>query len=78
MANVCTYSVADTQQDKLDRALPQAHMFNRKKGSYLCRTGELLEPLCCKAISGNATPRQQHWAVSIQKQPSNHSMVIDR
>ena len=39
---------------------------------------ELLEPLCCKAFSGTTTPRQQHWAVSVQKQPSNHSMVIGR
>ena len=48
----------------------------QKGVTYLCRTGELLEPLCCKAFSGNVTPRQQHWAVSVQKQPSNHSMVI--
>ena len=27
-----------------------------KKGAYLCRTGKR----CCKAFSGNATPRQQH------------------
>ena len=49
-----------------------------KKGTYLCRTDSLLEPLCCKAFSGNATPHQQHWAVSIQMQPSNHPMVIGR
>ena len=49
-----------------------------KKGTYLCRTDSLLKPLCCKAFSGNVTPHQQHWAVSIQMQPSNHSMVIGR
>ena len=47
-----------------------------KRGTYLCRTGELLESLYCEAFSGKATSRQQHWAVSVQKQPSNHSSVI--
>ena len=51
-------------------------IFIAKRGTYLCRTGELLESLYCKAFSGNATSHQQHWAVSVQKQPSNHSSVI--
>ena len=29
-----------------------------------------------RSFGENATPRQQHWAVSVQKQPSNHSMMI--
>ena len=33
------------------------------------------QPLCCKALSGNATPCQQHWAYSFQKLPSNHYFV---
>ena len=44
--------------------------------SPLYELAKLLEPLCCKAFSGNATPRQQHWAHSVQKSPSNHSFVI--
>ena len=30
------------------------------------------QPLCCKAFSGNAISRQQQWANSVQKLPSNH------
>ena len=48
-----------------------------KGGTYLWKNWQnCWQPLCCKAFSGNAIPRQQHWANSVQKLPSNHLFVI--
>ena len=48
-------------------------LYDKRKGNLpLYKLTNFWQPLCCKAFLGNATPRQQHWAYSFQKLPSNH------
>ena len=48
-------------------------LVTKRKGNLpLYKQTNCWQPLCCKAFSGNATHRQQHWAYSSQKLSSNH------